>query len=531
MSSDYELEDTLYLPFTTRAFATGIPTALVSGVVDIYEDVTATPIVTAETLAVTLNGHAGFNMITVTATAASGFEAGKSYTAILDAGTVSSVSVIGEVVAHFTIGKSAAAKDLANGTDGLGAIKAETALIKTEADKIALADAGAGVAGSVIEEVENRAIPTDIVSAGAITTSSGAVSNVTTVATTTTNTDMRGTENAALASVVGALADAAAAGDPTAADTMMQYVKQLINTLEGAVGIPIFPAESAPGNNVSLAEVIRAMAVDVAGLNGDVMRGTDGVDPATMRGTDGVDTATMRGTDSAALASVLGTLADAAAAGDPTAIDTIMQYVKQLVNLLAGSAGIGTMPAGLDPANGVNLFEMLRASMGATFAQATDSLEQLQADHVTLQSDTDDIQARLPAALVSGRMDSDVAVIQTDAISAAAMSAAAAQKIRDEILPTQNVALSNIEFLFVATSDHVTPVTGASGTGVTRSIDGGAFGAGTGTLAEVGNGIYQYDASQADMNGGIITFRFIGTGGTPGAPDDVFLTIVTGGGV
>lgn len=139
----------------------------------------------------------------------------------------------------------------------------------------------------------------------------------------------------------------------------------------------------------------------------------------------------------------------------------------------------------------------------------------------TLQADTDDIQTRLPAALVGGAMDSYVSVIQTSA----------AQTIRDEILPTQNVAFSNIEFLWVAASDHVTPVTGASTTSVTRSIDGGAFGSGTGTLAEVGNGIYQYDASQADMNGGIITFRFVATGGTPGAPDDAFLTIVTGGGV
>jgi hypothetical protein len=136
MSSDYQLEDTIYLPFTTRAFATGIPTALVSGVVDIYEDVTATPIITAETLTVSLNGHAGFNMITVTATAATGFGAGQSYTAILDAGTVDSVSVISEVVAHFTLDMSAAAKDLANGSDGLGAIKAETATIVTDTNEI-----------------------------------------------------------------------------------------------------------------------------------------------------------------------------------------------------------------------------------------------------------------------------------------------------------------------------------------------------------------------------------------------------------
>jgi hypothetical protein len=126
----------------------------------------------------------------------------------------------------------------------------------------------------------------------------------------------------------------------------------------------------------------------------------------------------------------------------------------------------------------------------------------------------------------------DAAAIAADAIGASEFAAGAAQKIRDEILPTQNAAFNNMEFLFVAASDHVTPVTGASGMAVTRSIDGGAFGAGTGTgPAEVGNGIYQYDASAADMNGGVITFRFTATGGTPGAPDDTFITIVTGGGV
>ncbi len=125
----------------------------------------------------------------------------------------------------------------------------------------------------------------------------------------------------------------------------------------------------------------------------------------------------------------------------------------------------------------------------------------------------------------------DAATFAAGALDANALAADAVDKIRDGILPTQNVAFPNLEFLFVAASDHVTPVTGATGTGVTRSIDGGSFGAGTGTLAEVGNGIYQYDASAADMNGGVITFRFVGTGGTPGAPDDAFVTIVTGGGV
>jgi len=123
MASDFQLEDTLYLPFTTRAYATGIPTVLASGQVDIYEDATATPIITSETFVSDLNSVAGLNMVTITATAATGFGAGQHYSVVLGAGTVDSVSVIGEVVATFTLDMSGAALDLANATDGLGAIK------------------------------------------------------------------------------------------------------------------------------------------------------------------------------------------------------------------------------------------------------------------------------------------------------------------------------------------------------------------------------------------------------------------------
>jgi len=122
------------------------------------------------------------------------------------------------------------------------------------------------------------------------------------------------------------------------------------------------------------------------------------------------------------------------------------------------------------------------------------------------------------------------AQIATDAITSTQLAASAAQKIRDEILPTQNQAFT-FTFLFVRATDHVTPVTAASGTGVTRSIDGAAFGAGGGTLTEIASGMYQYAADAADMNGGVITFRFTASGGTPSAPDDRFVTVITGGGV
>tara|TARA_R100001594_G_scaffold93186_1_gene127538 strand:+ start:10094 stop:11188 length:1095 start_codon:yes stop_codon:yes gene_type:complete len=88
----------------------------------------------------------------------------------------------------------------------------------------------------------------------------------------------------ALASVLGAVADAAAAGDPTATDTAVAYLKQIVNTLVGSDGVGTFPAEAAPANAVSFAEVLRAIHADVTGLNGAAMRGTDNAMPATENG-------------------------------------------------------------------------------------------------------------------------------------------------------------------------------------------------------------------------------------------------------
>ena len=51
----------------------------------------------------------------------------------------------------------------------------------------------------------------------------------------------------------------------------------------------------------------------------------------------------------------------------------------------------------------------------------------------SVQSDTDDIQTRLPAALVGGRMDADVGNMQTDALDADALAADAVAEIADGV--------------------------------------------------------------------------------------------------
>lgn len=80
--------------------------------------------------------------------------------------------------------------------------------------------------------------------------------------------------------------------------------------------------------------------------------------------------------------------------------------------------------------------------------------------------------------------------------------------------PTKNAALSDIPVYMVDSTDHVTPETGLTLT-VERSLDGGAFASATGTAAEIGSGLYQFDASAADMNGDQVVLKFTATGADP----------------
>jgi hypothetical protein len=98
------------------------------------------------------------------------------------------------------------------------------------------------------------------------------------------------TGNVALASVLGALNDAAVDGDPTTSDTVMQYIKQLVNTLVGTAGIPTYPSSAAPGNAVSLAEALRQVYDEVAGLNGGAMLDAAGVRSAVGLASANLDT-------------------------------------------------------------------------------------------------------------------------------------------------------------------------------------------------------------------------------------------------
>lgn len=140
---DITLGNTFYHDFTTRQFSDGVPTTLAgTPVLSVLEENNATPITAGVSVSVDRAGVTGLNEATIIATGGNGYESGKSYSIYISTGTVGGTSVVGEVVGHFTVEASAAAVDLANGTDGLGAIKSDTAATLLDTAEIGTAGAG-----------------------------------------------------------------------------------------------------------------------------------------------------------------------------------------------------------------------------------------------------------------------------------------------------------------------------------------------------------------------------------------------------
>ena len=138
---DITLGETVYFNFTTRQFSDGVPTVLAgSQALSVLEENNATPITAGVSVEVSRASVVGLNQATIVATGGNGYEAGKGYAVYISTGTVGGVSVVGEVVAQFTVGASAAATDLANGTNGLTALAADIATAQTDLDTLTGSD-------------------------------------------------------------------------------------------------------------------------------------------------------------------------------------------------------------------------------------------------------------------------------------------------------------------------------------------------------------------------------------------------------
>ena len=150
---DYQdANQTIYVYFNTVG-TDGVAESLASGAAEIYEDGSGTQITTAETLDNDFDSITGFHQLAIDLND-SGFEAGKTYTVILTAGTVDSVSAVGRMVGVFSVGRYASAADV-NTALVAGTVGTNVAAIKTKTDFLPSATAGA--AGGVFIAGTNAA--------------------------------------------------------------------------------------------------------------------------------------------------------------------------------------------------------------------------------------------------------------------------------------------------------------------------------------------------------------------------------------
>ena len=101
------LESTFYFGFASRAYATGIPAALAGGTAANRLNAVEMDSVTGDELSgLTCQAHdvlTAWNACDCDATAANGYEAGKTYSVVIATGTVATVSAVGEQVYEFRI--------------------------------------------------------------------------------------------------------------------------------------------------------------------------------------------------------------------------------------------------------------------------------------------------------------------------------------------------------------------------------------------------------------------------------------------
>lgn len=101
---DIRLGDTIDIKFTSRRFSTGAPFTLAgTPAISAYVDNGTTEITAGITLTVDFDSRTGLNNVRVVATSGNGFATATEVQLVITAGTVDSVSVVGEVVGSFSI--------------------------------------------------------------------------------------------------------------------------------------------------------------------------------------------------------------------------------------------------------------------------------------------------------------------------------------------------------------------------------------------------------------------------------------------
>jgi hypothetical protein len=498
---DVRLGDTIDLKFTTRSFTTGAPTTLAgTPVISAYVGNSTTQLTAGITLTVDFDAVTGLHNIRVVATSGNGYATASNYDLVITTGTVGGVSVVGEVVGSFSI-------------------EARSAVMPTTAART-LDISSTGEAGV---DWANVGTPSSTVNLSATT-----VATVTTAATATNVT----TVNGLAANVITAASIAADAitDAKVASDVTIASVTGSVGSVTGAVGSVTGAVGSVTGSvgSVAAGGITEASFATTAGSVSPLGI----IDQGTAQSATGT-TLVLRAAAAFANSEIVGAtiLITGGSAGvgqsrvitgyvsatDTATVDTWTTTPTGTITYKIFS----TPPASSSSPPAVNLTHVNGAAQTATLdtikadtaATLTDTAEIGTAGagltNINLPNQTMDITGNITGSL-SGSVGS-----VTGAVGSVTASVSITSNVK------KNQALANFEYVMTDSTTHA-PVTGKTVT-CTRSIDGGAFAAGTlANVAEVGSGIYRVDFGAGDLNGNVITLR-----ATAATSDDCMVTLVT----
>jgi hypothetical protein len=425
------LGDTFDFKFTTRRFSSGAPFTLAgSPAVAAYPGNSTTEITAGITLTVDFDSRTGLHNVRIVATSGNGYAAG-FYAVVITAGTVDSVSVVGEVVYEFVIGSVPADVRAWNGTAPNNLVSGR---VDTQTGAIAAGTitAAAFAAGAIdANAIATDAIGSAEISAAAVTKIQTGLATSAALATVQADTDDIQTRlPAALVSgrmdaSVGAMAAnvLTASAINAAAITAAKFATDAIDA-NALAATAVTEIQSGLATSAALATVqadtddiqTRLPAALVGGrMSSQVGAMANDVITAAALATDAGDEIADKVWDEVLAGHLTaGTtgaaLNGAGSAGDPWG------------TALPGAYGAGTAGAIL----GTNL----NATVSSRASQTSVDTKASQASVDAVQADTDNLQTRLPAALVSGRMDASVGAMATDTLTAAALATDAVTEIQ-----------------------------------------------------------------------------------------------------
>lgn len=257
---DFRLGDTLDLKFTTRAFATGVPTTLAgSPVISAYPGNSTTQLTAGITLSVDFDSVTGLNNVRVVATSGNGYATATNYELVITTGTVGGTSVVGEVIGSFSI-------------------EARSALMPTAA-AVTLDVAAGGEAGVDWGNVANKTTTNALTNTSIITTQkvdvdtiktnpvvNGGTITFPTTATLASTTNITAATGVDITKILGT-----AISTPATAGILDVNVKNIDNDAASASGTVTFPnATLASTTNVTAGTITTVTNLTNAPTAGDL---------------------------------------------------------------------------------------------------------------------------------------------------------------------------------------------------------------------------------------------------------------------